>query len=221
MFIPISGLINLEDLSDEIKSQYISRPIEENHVKVLMQVDKKDLPPIKVLRSDKGDAIIDGRHRVERAKRLDESQIEAEFVNFSSIDDLVMQGFSANQRHGLPEKARRRVDYALWLIVSKGMSVREAAKEAMIDPSSVVRRKQKMKEQEPVIGEVEQSENERLKPLAKFFKALEGLKAYSGKDEDFFQDLREVLESTSDAIEDIQENLIALVESYNFLVKSR
>lgn len=219
MQIDISGLINLEDLSDEIKSQYISRKIEEEHVKVLMQVDKKDLPPIKVLHSDKGDAVIDGRHRVERARRLDESKIEAEFVNFTSLEDLIMQGFSSNQRHGLPEKARRRVDYALWLIVAKGMSVREAAKEAMIDPSSVVRRKQKMKEQEPVL-EAQSVEDERLKPLVKFFKALEGLKGYTGSDDDFFNDLREVLQSTSDAIEDVQASLVSLVESYNFFVKT-
>jgi hypothetical protein len=218
MLIPVSGLINLEDLSEEIKSQYQSRPLTETHVKSLMQVERKDLPPIKVLHSDKGDVVIDGRHRAERARRLDEKQIEAEFVNFSSIDDLIMQGFSSNQKHGMPEKTSRRVDYAMWLVVAKGMSIRDAAKEAMVDKSSVVRRNQKLKEQEL---ELQPVENERLKPLVRFFKALDGLKSYTGSDDDWFNDLREVLQSTSDTIEDIQENLVALVESYSLVVNTK
>src|SRR5579885_793377 len=164
MLIPVSGLINLEDLSDEIRSQYQSRPIDESHVKALMQVESKKLPPIKVLHSDKGDAIIDGRHRVERARREGDEMIEAEFINFTSMEDLINQGYTANQKHGMPEKARRRVDYALWLIVAKGMSVRDAAKEAMVDPSSVTRRHQKLKKQETELEE-RPVENERLKPL--------------------------------------------------------
>lgn len=218
MLINVDGLISLEDLSDEIRSQYHSRDLIDAHVRSLMQVERKDLPPIKVLHSDKGDVVIDGRHRAERARRLDEKQIEAEFVNFSSIDDLIMQGFSANQKHGMPEKTSRRVDYAMWLIVARGLSIREAAKEAMVDKSSVIRRNQKLKEQET---ELQPVENERLKPLVRFFKALEGLKNYTGSDDDFFNDLREVLQSTSDAIEDIQENLVSLVESYSLTVNTK
>lgn len=218
MLVEISNLINLEDLNDEIASQYRSRDLSEAHVKSLMQVEREKLPAIKVLHSDKGDAIIDGRHRVARAKRLGEKRIEAEFVNFLGMEDLIMQGYSCNQTHGLPEKASRRVDFALWLISSQGMSVREAAKKAMIDPSSVVRRKQKMREQEPDIQPVE---NERLKPLIRFFKALNGLQSYTGTDDDWFHDLRLVLDSSSDVIEDIQESLVGLVESYSQLVNTK
>lgn len=218
MLVSVSNLINLEDLSEEIAVQYKSRPLIESHVKTLMQVDRKDLPPIKVLHSDKGDVIIDGRHRAERARRREESQIEVEFVNFSSIDDLIVQGYSANKEHGMPEKASRRVDFAEWLIVNRGLTVREAAKEAMIDPSAITRRHQKLKQEKEQEKPVE---NERLKPLIRFFKSLEGLKNYAGGDDEFFNDLREVLQCTSDAIEDIQENLIGLVEAYGFLVNTK
>lgn len=218
MLIPVSNLIDLEDLSEEIRIQYRSRRISISHVKTLMQVESKDLPPIKVLRSDKGDVVIDGRHRAERARRKKQTEIEAEFINFTSIDDLIMQGYSANQKHGMPDKVSRRVDYAEWLIVNKQMTVREAAETAGIDPSAITKRHQKVKQQQT---EEKPVESERLKPLIRFFKALEGLKNYTGTDDDFFDDLREVLQSSSSAVEDIQENLVSLVESYSLSVNRK
>jgi len=179
-------------------------------VKNLMHAFPDKIPPIKVLKTEKGYALIAGQHRVERAKRKGETEINAELITFLSVPDLIKDAASDNLEHGLSEKPSRRVDYALWLI-SQGVTQREAARIAQIDDSSITRRKQKMKAREQ---EQEPKEDERLKPLKRLFKAIEGLAVYQEEDRNLHNDIRECLGGSLDTIEDLEDAIVQLVEQY-------
>ena len=207
--IPLDSIVHLEDISIEIASQYQSRPLVEQHVKNLMLIPADELPPITVVQRQQGNVLIDGAHRVERARRLDEKMINAEFLEISSDKELIKRAYTANQTHGLPDKMSRRVDFALWLIQSQGLSYRDAAMVAKCDQSSITRRKQKLKEQE---ADLQPVENEHLKPLKRFFKAIEGLNSYD--DSNMFADIRHCLGIDHEAIEDLYEAMCDVTHAY-------
>jgi hypothetical protein len=207
--IPLELIIPLEEYTDEIKSQYRGRPLDLSYLKMLLLVDGTTLPPITVVPVEGGYVLLDGNHRVERARMKGEKEIQAEFVDSASIPELIKRAYLANQKHGLPDKLSRRVDFALWLIAAEHMSVREAAAVAQVAPSSITRRKQKIKEQEV---EEKPVEDERLKPLKRLFKAVAGLQDYD--DTNMFEDLRMCLGGVTEGVEDLHECIIDLVGAF-------
>lgn len=208
--IRLDQIIPLEEYTDEIKSQYKGRPLDLSYLKMLMLIEADQLPPITVLQVPEGYVLLDGNHRVERARMKGEKEIQAEFVeNALPIPELIKRAYLANQKHGLPDKLSRRVDFALWLIAAEHMSVREAAAVAQVAPSSITRRKQKIKEQEV---EEKPVEDERLKPLKRLFKAVAGLQDYD--DTNMFEDLRMCLGGVTDGVEDLHECIIDLVAAF-------
>lgn len=206
--IPLDSIVHLEDISIEIASQYKSRELVEQHVKNLMLVPTDDLPPITVTQREQGYVLLDGAHRLERARRLDQKTINAEFVEITSNSDLIKRAYSANQTHGLPDKVSRRVDFALWLL-SQGYTLLEAAAIAKCDDSSITRRKQKMRRLEP---DYQPTENEQLKPLKRLFKALDGLLEY--EDDNMFEDIRQCLGGGIEKVDDLHELICDLTELY-------
>jgi hypothetical protein len=208
--IPLNLIIPLEEYTDEIKSQYKGRPLDLSYLKMLMLTEAQDLPPISVLRVPAGYVLLDGNHRVERARMKGEKEINAEFVeNALPVPELIKRAYLANQKHGLPDKLSRRVDFALWLVAAEHMSIRDAASLAQVAPSSITRRKQKIKEQEI---EEKPVEDERLKPLKRLFKAIDGLKDYD--DTNMFEDLRMCLGGVTEGVEDLHEAICDLVGAF-------
>lgn len=207
--IPLDSIVFPEDISIEIASQYKSRDLVEQHVKNLMLVSADDLPPITVCQREQGYVLLDGAHRVERARRLNQKTINAEFVEAASNADLIKRAYLANQSHGLPDKVSRRVDFALWLIEAQGCTLLEAAAIARCDDSSISRRKQKIRRLEP---DYQPAENEHLKPLKRLFKALDGLLEYD--DANMFEDIRQCLGEGIEKVDDLHELICDLTELY-------
>ena len=207
--IPLDSIVHLEDISIEIASQYKSRELVEQHVKNLMLVPTDDLPPITVTQREQGYVLLDGAHRVERARRLNQRTINAEFIEIGSNADLIKRAYLANQAHGLPDKVSRRVDFALWLIESQGCTLLQAAAMARCDDSSITRRKQKLRRLEPGY---QPTENEHLKPLKRLFKALDGLLEY--EDDNMFEDIRQCLGGGIEKVDDLHEMICDLTELY-------
>jgi len=212
--IPINQIVPLEEYSQEIALQYNSRDLVEQHVRNLMLIPLEDLPPITVILTEKGYALIDGAHRVECAKRQKIDWVNAEFVDQADVHQLVKRAYMANQLHGLPDKVSRRVDFAMWLVSSEGLSQYEAARVAKCAESTLTRRRQKLIKQEHTTEEVP-IKDERSRPIIRFIKALEGLKDYSGSDDDWFADLRVCLSGNNAIVEDFHEKLTSLAETYS------
>lgn len=208
--IPLDQIIPLEEYADEIASQYKGRSLDLGYLKMLMLVEAGDLPPITVMQTHTGCVLLDGSHRVERARMRGEKQINAEFVESLSTSEMIKRAYLANQKHGLPDKLSRRVDFALWLIQSEHLSVREAAAVAQVAPSSITRRKQKLRKGKEV--EEKPVEDERLKPLKRLFKAVAGLEDYD--DVNMFEDLRMCLGGVTEGVEDLHECIIDLVAAF-------
>jgi hypothetical protein len=181
----------------------------EQHVKNLMMVKADDLPPITVVQVQQGYALLDGAHRVERARRLKERMINAEIVDTGNSKEYIKKAYLSNQTHGLPDKVSRRVDFGLWLMQAEGLSIRDAAIVAKCDQSSITRRKQKLKAQEP---ELEPVENEHLKPLKQLFKAIEGLQKYD--DTNMFEDIRQCISGAIESVEGLHEAICDVTEAY-------
>ena len=207
--IPLDKIVHLEDISVEIASQYQSRPLVEQHVRNLMLVASDDLPPISVVQVEQGYALLDGAHRVERARRLGDAMINAEFLQADFSLDMIKKAYLANQTHGLPDKVSRRVDFAIWLMQSERLSSREAARIAKCDHSAITRRKQKLEALKP--QEVA-SEDENLRPLKRLFKAIEGLQDYN--DEHMYDDIRYCLGERAENVEDLYNSICDIVEAF-------
>lgn len=211
--IPLDSIVLLEDISLEIASQYRSRELIEQNIKNLLMVSSDDLPPITIAQIEQGYALIDGAHRVECARRRGDKMIKAEFVEVRSHQELIKRAYLANLAHGLPDRTSRRVDFALWLVQTEKLSLREAAAVAKCDQSSITRRKQKLKAQEEPMDAVEP---ENLKPLKRLFKAIDGLKDYD--DSNMFEDIRRCLGGKVEAVDDLYEAICDITEAYWKLV---
>jgi hypothetical protein len=151
--VPLNEIIHIEDLSDDIAKQYISRKLSPTHVQSLMEVETSEIPPITVANTDQGCILIDGAHRVERARRKKETEIRAKVIFVQSIDDMINQAYIANLDHGLPTKTSERVTFAVWLLLkakeqNKPISIREAARIARVSHVAVSKRLNKNNSEE-------------------------------------------------------------------------
>jgi len=114
------------------------RELDEDLIYTLIMSDPADWPPILLTRTDAGYVIIDGRHRVEAAKRKGMKQIEATVKGYTSDTEAVEEAFQVNMKHGLRSSLQTRSDYAYWLhLTYPDMPQTEIAERAKIKQPTV------------------------------------------------------------------------------------
>jgi hypothetical protein len=52
--VSLHEIIRIEDLSDDIAKQYVSRKLSPTHLQSLMEVETSEIPPITVANTDQG-----------------------------------------------------------------------------------------------------------------------------------------------------------------------
>ncbi|SRR5712691_740429 len=121
------------------------REIDQEHIEHLVASELTDIPPITVVKTTDGYAVVDGYHRVEAAKALKMITLPAKIGTYANEDEVIEAAFMANLQHGLPANHDNRTMFACWLNDNYEMSQAEIAKRVGMSQPTVSRilRKQK------------------------------------------------------------------------------
>lgn len=108
----------------------------------LVASDSEAWPSIIVTKSVKDDpegyAIVDGRIRLEAARRKGLKELTAIIRSYGSDNEIIEAAFRANLAHGLPASSQTRSDYAYWLYTTyPGIGQRTIADRVGVRPSTV------------------------------------------------------------------------------------
>jgi ParB-like nuclease family protein len=114
------------------------RGVSQKQVERLMFSDPNEWPPIVVVLTDRGWAIVDGYHRRDAMKYKGLKEIKAECREFESEVAVIQAAYRANRKHGLPIPAESRSAYACYLhTVFPEMTQEELGHEAGISQPAV------------------------------------------------------------------------------------
>jgi len=92
----------------------LTRDLDMKHVDILKD-NLDNVPPIKVVDTDRGTLLIDGYHRVAAAKEVKRKTLPAEYVTFQNTQDVMLAAMSANNKHGRASSKKERKNYILLL----------------------------------------------------------------------------------------------------------
>jgi len=130
-------LLTLEDVGIQ-HSNFVMRPLNEAHIKKLVDSKLTNVPPIKIVKTGKGIGVVDGYHRREAGLRLGYSTLECVAGNYASEEDVIIAAFEANLQHGLSADKNVRGRYAVWLSINKPLLKQdEIARKAGISQPAV------------------------------------------------------------------------------------
>lgn len=114
------------------------RGVSEKHVERLMFSDPNGWPPIVITMTERGWAIVDGRHRTEATKFKGMKEIRAVCQMFESEMGVIMAAYRANRENSLPIPPESRSAYAYLLhITFPKMTQEEIGAEAGISQPTV------------------------------------------------------------------------------------
>lgn len=111
----------------------LTRTVDQGHVKVL--VDSGEATQSGLVVDDKFN-LVDGNHRLEAAKTLNQPHLKVDIYRYRSDSDRLKHAISLNARHGRPYTRQERKDLALRLFEAE-MSIAEIARSVAVTERSV------------------------------------------------------------------------------------
>lgn len=161
--LPLDQLQDLEQVGFQYGWQAM-RDLNKEHVEHLVASNLQGIPPIEVVHTNNGYAIVDGYHRVEAAETLGCTSLPAHIQSYEDEDAVIDAAFCANLKHGLPASHKDRTAYVLWLNETYEMSQTEIAKKAGISQSRVsriLRKAEKDQERDDTINDLADTDDEK------------------------------------------------------------
>lgn len=154
--LPLERARSLDSLPNGV---IVMRPLNEAHLATILEMETDQLPPIEVVLMQEGFLVIDGYHRLERAKRKGEPTIRCHTGTYTSEYQVMYAAFQANMQHGLPANSITRTAFALWLYLTPDelgntLSMRAAAKKAGISEQAVSKAYKKLQESGELEGKI-------------------------------------------------------------------
>lgn len=125
-----------------LESSWGRRDIVASNVESLVSCKLVGVPPILLTEHYE---LIDGYHRVEAAKELKLSSIEAEIHSFPTTEDKIEAAYQANINHGLTAGKEDRASYIQWMtLYRQSLTSHQMAERAGVSVRTVQRALKKL-----------------------------------------------------------------------------
>ena len=162
--LPLDQLQDLRQVGFQYGGEAM-RDLNKEHIEHLVASNLQGIPPIEVVHTNNGYAILDGYHRVEAAEILGYTSLPARIRSYEDEDAVIDTAFRANFKHGLPASHKDRAAYVLWLNETYEISQTEIAKRAGLSQSRVSRilkRAEEKQDREDLVNSLADTEDEKI-----------------------------------------------------------